>query len=48
MSSSTPRGRPRKLPVDEQHALVLNAAAHMFAVHGAQAGLSNRSRARRG
>jgi AcrR family transcriptional regulator len=37
MSSSTQRGRPRKLPVDEQRALVLNAAAHMFAVHGAQA-----------
>jgi hypothetical protein len=31
MSSSTPRGRPRKLPVDGQRALVLNAAAHMFA-----------------
>jgi AcrR family transcriptional regulator len=37
MSSSTPRGRPRKLPVDEQRRLMLNAAAHMFAVHGAQA-----------
>ncbi|WAL65776.1 TetR/AcrR family transcriptional regulator [Amycolatopsis cynarae] len=30
------RGRPRKLPLDEQRALVLVAARHVFATHGVQ------------
>ncbi|WP_158884238.1 TetR/AcrR family transcriptional regulator [Amycolatopsis anabasis] len=39
MSSPTRRGpgRPRKLPADEQRALVLAAARGAFAAHGAQA-----------
>ncbi|MEC3982098.1 TetR/AcrR family transcriptional regulator [Amycolatopsis sp. H20-H5] len=37
MSSPAPRGRPRKLPVGEQRARVIDAAARMVAQHGAQA-----------
>ncbi|MBB4687478.1 TetR/AcrR family transcriptional regulator [Amycolatopsis jiangsuensis] len=37
MSSPAPRGRPRKLPVDQQRTRVLRAAAEAVAVHGFQA-----------